>query len=233
MKAGRKFCTACGTRIEQTPQGARAVQQIITTSEPPVVQTPSSSYTRTQSSRASELTHAVKTGDFIPSGSQIRPWMRYLARGIDFTLFGCFIGLVLGFFFPKALEIDAIVITPLLLFIYVFEESFLLSLWGTTPGKALLNIRLRKNDGTKPNYLEALKRSSDVFIRGFGLGLPIISFFTQIYAYRELTKYGIAPWDKDGGFQIRHKLLGPGRIIASIAITVGLCFIIALGYSEH
>jgi hypothetical protein len=166
--------------------------------------------------------------DFVPTGPQARPWVRYWARTIDVMLFAILAGVLLAFIDPAALEINDKVLGTLFIFLYVFIEPCMLSSWGTTPGKALLNIRLRKSDGTKLNFSEALARAFNVWIRGWGLGLPIVALFTQIIAYNRLTKEGITSWDKDGGFRIDHKLVGAGRVIAVIVLFVGFFFLIAL-----
>ena len=147
-------------------------------------------------------------------------------------LFAVLVGFILGFVYPHALEINDSLFGIILVFAYVFVEPCMLSSWGTTPGKALLNIRLRKHDGTKPNYAQALSRAFNVWVRGLGLGIPIVALFTHINAYKRLTKDGITSWDKDGGFQVAHKIVGAGRVIAAIAILVGFVFLVALGEME-
>jgi hypothetical protein len=167
--------------------------------------------------------------DFTPSGPQTKPWVRFWARTIDGILFVLLAGIALALIYPAALKMNDALLSIIILFAYVFVEPCMLSSWGTTPGKALLNIRLRKSNGTKPNFSEALSRAFNVWIRGLGLGIPIVALFTQINAYKRLTKDGMTSWDKDGGFKINHKLIGAGRVIAAIAIFVGFCFLIALG----
>lgn len=167
--------------------------------------------------------------EYFPSGPQIRPWVRYWARYFDVILFALLAGMVLGFIYEPALEMNDTLLGILLVFVYVFVEPCILSSWGTTPGKALLKVRLRKSNGKKPNYREALSRSFNVWIRALGLGIPIIAIFTQIYAYKRLTKAGITSWDRDGDFRISHQVIGTGRVVAAIAIFISFVFLIALG----
>ena len=169
--------------------------------------------------------------DLVPTGPQARPWVRYWARMIDVMLFFFLADVLLAFICPAVIEMNDKRLGIIYLFLYVFVEPCMLSSWGTTPGKALLNIRLRKIDGTKPNFSEALARAFNVWIRGWGIGIPIVVLFTQITAYKRLTKDGITSWDKDGGFRISHKLFGAGRVIAVIALFVFFCFLIVLGRS--
>ena len=171
--------------------------------------------------------------NFIPSGLQARPWVRYWARTIDLMLFSVLVGVLLALVYPAALEINALALAVTIVFLYVFIEPFMLSSWGTTPGKALLNIRLRRIDGTRLNYIDALSRSFNVWIRGCGLGLPIVGILTHITGYTKLSKYGITSWDKDGAFRIDHKILGPGRVIACVATFAAFSFLIRMGELKY
>jgi uncharacterized RDD family membrane protein YckC len=170
--------------------------------------------------------------DFNHCGPQTRPWVRYWARIIDVMLFAFLAGSVLGVVYPSALEISDALLGIVFVFAYVFVEPCMLSSWGTTPGKALLNVRLRKLDGTKPGYSDALSRAFNVWIRGLALGIPIIDLFTLISAYLRLSRHGLTSWDKDGNFRVSHKVVGAGRVLAVIAIFAGFCFLIAIGDQE-
>lgn len=166
---------------------------------------------------------------FVPSGPQVRPWVRYWARTIDEALFGIMSGIVLAMIHPPALELNGALLGVMFSFVYAFVEPGMLCSWGTTPGKALLNIRLRKADESLPSYGDALSRAFNVWTRGMGLGIPIVAFFTQLNAYSKLSKDGITSWDKEGGFRISHKKVGAGRVIAIIALLIGFVFLISLG----
>jgi hypothetical protein len=96
----------------------------------------------------------------------------------------------------------------------------MLSSWGTTPGKAILNIRIRESDGAKLSFNSAVQRSAQVWLRGLGLGIPIVSFITQIIAYSELTREGITYWDKEGNFCVRHRRIGFVRTFIAVIIFV-------------
>ena len=162
------------------------------------------------------------------SGPQIRPWVRYWARVIDNLLFALLIGLILGIVYPASLEINDTLLGFILLFIYVFFEPIMLTSWGTTPGKALLRVKLRKSTGDKPTYAEALNRSFSVWLRGLGLGIPIVSLITLITAYNNLTKNGITTWDKEGDFNVSHRKIGAIRVIIIILFLICSLFLITL-----
>lgn len=159
---------------------------------------------------------------FVPSGLQIRPWPRFWARTTDYLLFGGLAGIILAFIFPAPSKMQDVLRGMIAAFVFVFVEPCMLSTWGTTPGKALFNVRLRKNDGTKPNYAEALSRAFNVWVRGEGFGIPLVVLFMRTKAYNKLTKEGITSWDREGGFTVAHKNIGAGRIIVAVMLFIGL-----------
>lgn len=167
-----------------------------------------------------------------PSGEQVRPWVRYWARMLDFFLFSFLGGLVLAFVYEPALEMPDILFGILLLFAYALVEPAMLAGWGTTPGKALLRIRLRNSDGSKLSYADGLSRAFKVLIRGQGIGLPLVALFTQIYAYKRLTKQRITSWDEEGDFDVSHQVIGTGRIILTLLIFMAFAFLMILGEAD-
>jgi len=179
-------------------------------------------------------THAPNTltAAYEPSGEQVRPWVRYWARMLDFFLFCFLAGIVLAFVYEPALEVPDALFGIMLLFAYAFVEPAMLSAWGTTPGKALLKVRLRKTDGTALSYGDALSRSLKVWFRGEGIGIPLVALFTQIHAYKRLTGQGITSWDEDGNFKVTHQTIGAWRTIVAVVVMFGMFFLMALGNAE-
>ena len=177
------------------------------------------------------------------SGPQARPWVRLWARMIDYWLFAPLIGLVggvvLGFIYKHATNRNGIVgfiveiihkpatkIEEILFgivfgFVYIFLEAILLSTLGTTPGKALLRIRVRRYDGTKLTFSEGLYRAFQVWLKGIGAGIPIVAPFTQINSYIILRREGKTSWDRDGHFTYSHQIIAPFRVIMAVLLSIG------------
>jgi len=170
--------------------------------------------------------------EYVPSGEQSRPWVRYWARMVDFFLFCFLAGIVLAFVYAPALEMPDVLFGIVLLFAYVFVEPAMLAAWGTTPGKAILNVRLRNGDGSKLSYADALNRAFKVWFRGEGIGIPIVVLFTQISAYKRLTKQGITSWDEEGAFKVTHRTIGAWRTIVVVLIMLGMFFLMAIGNAD-
>ncbi|MDD3275563.1 MAG: RDD family protein [Kiritimatiellales bacterium] len=149
------------------------------------------------------------------------PWCRYWARVIDIQLSIIFlaipVGILLALLAPE-LKIPDLLLIGILMTTYVFIEPIFLATIGTTAGKALFRIRLRKADGRKLSYGEALKRSFEVLIKGLGALLPIISFFTMISSYQRLSNNGITSWDEGRSLLVSHRRLGVVRLIFIIPI---------------
>jgi len=165
-----------------------------------------------------ENNSSAAANGYAPSGPQVRPWVRYWARMIDICLFAGLFGFVCGVACPSVLEVPDVFFNVINLLLLIFVEPLLLSTWGTTPGKALLKVRLRKKNGEKVTYEEGLLRSVKVCWRGLGLGIPIVALFTQITAYNSLNKTGITSWDKDGNTQITHQSISWWRAITAVLL---------------
>lgn len=162
---------------------------------------------------------------------QVRPWIRYWARYMDLMIFSIFFGIFLFIFFPSILEKSNVFLTVLILFVWIFVESILLSSWGSTPGKWLLKIDIKDNNDNKPTFSTALNRSFIVWFKGLGFGIPIVSIFTLVISYNQLTKNGITSWDRDVHFKITHKKIGVLRTVIAIIIFIVTFSLIALGES--
>jgi hypothetical protein len=150
--------------------------------------------------------------------SQVRPWARYCARLIDIFIFALCLGVIFAIIAPGVLTAHDNLFGLLSLFLWCFVEAMCLSIWGTTPGKGLLRVSVRNADGSKLNYRSALSRSVDVWIRGLGIGFPLVSVITLIVAYQKLTKNGITTWDQSRDFSVTHKEIGRARVIVALLL---------------
>ena len=160
------------------------------------------------------------TKTYVSSGPQVRPWVRSFARGLDMGIYALITTIIIALFFD---DVDTVYIlleklgvwsaVPLSL-VYMVIEFFILSATGTTLGKFLFKIRIKKSDENNLSYYEYFRRSIDVWIRGLGCYIPFVSMMTYINFGRILKSDGITPWDKTGGILVQHQILGRNRIIA-------------------
>jgi hypothetical protein len=61
------------------------------------------------------------------------------------------------------------------------------------------------------------------------VGVPLVNLGTMIAAYEHLANRGVTSWDRDGGFTVVHRRLGPGRVIAIFCLVVAFCALIGWG----
>ena len=81
----------------------------------------------------------------------------------------------------------------------VLLEGLLLAKWGTTPGKRRMGLRLgyRYTGGAnKPTVTEAVGRTWQMFLRGCGLGLPVVHLVCQVRFWLRCRRGEEQPWDE-------------------------------------
>jgi uncharacterized RDD family membrane protein YckC/Flp pilus assembly protein TadD len=166
-----------------------------------------------------------------PSTPKVRPWIRYFARYIDYFAFTFALGIVIGLTKPHWFELPSILYTAIVVINWIFFEAYLLSSWGTTPGKWLLKVRLQFIDGHQITYRDALKRSAHVLLAGMGLGIPVVSLVTHWVAYSSLKKTGTTTWDEDYGISVVHGRIGILRGSAA-ALFLAVCFVLMTALSN-
>lgn len=154
-------------------------------------------------------------------GGQHHPWRRMFARTVDICTAGLLLFLLLIFAFSAAMPEQAagfakavenpIVAGIVLYLVWLPAEAVLLSLFGTTPAKWLFGIKVTHLEGRLLSFSESLSRAFLVFVQGVGFGIPFIALFTQLFAYRRLTKTGTTLWDTSAKSLVLHKKWGVFR----------------------
>lgn len=133
---------------------------------------------------------------------------------------------------PELLKVDDTLFGAALLLVYNFVEPVFLSVFGTTPCKALLRIRIRNLDGSTLSDGQGLSRCFAVWLRGQGVGIPIAALITPIMSYNRLSSEGITSWDQIGGFKVTHQTIQGWRWLLLVASIVGFGALIAVGGSS-
>jgi uncharacterized RDD family membrane protein YckC len=158
------------------------------------------------------------------------PWHRWLARMLDVGCFGGLMGMVMGAVAPDVLlGANDIALNLMLLALWVPVETLLISAYGTTPGKALLRIRVTNADGHSLPPGTALERSFQVWMGGLGFGVPLVSLITMVMAYNRLEKQGSTAWDHALGVRVAQRHVGVGRWMFIAAIVAGVLWLAAMG----
>ena len=153
--------------------------------------------------------------------TKVNPWIRFLARFFDYSLFFLALwgvrSLFLGHLSIGRLEH----LVPFEYFAWVPIEALFLRVWGHTPGKFFLKVALKQGRKEKLDYLTALKRSFNVWFRGMGLGIPFVMAFCLLIAYHRLRLFQKTSWDRDENIVILHRPIGRWRIITAALVIVG------------
>ncbi len=168
--------------------------------------------------------HGVREVLFLPAATpDLAAWLRMFARGIDFALFG---GLFLLFALPswgdahsaRSLILPLTLTAPLALLI----EVFVLSLFGTTPGKMIFGISVTTPDGRKPPLLLSLKRCFWLWVWGLGLNIPLLNLVGLIAFHDTLSRGETTRWDAKSGLVLHQ------RNISALCGAVGVLLFLTL-----
>ena len=99
-------------------------------------------------------------------------------------------------------------------------EAVMIHLWGTTPGKALLGIRVRQANGRPPAVGASVWRSLRVWVLGLGLGMPLLVIFCQGVSFWVTRRVGRPLWDAAGDHRVSVAQLLPARVAAFVGLFV-------------
>ncbi|HEY8910211.1 MAG TPA: RDD family protein [Desulfosporosinus sp.] len=204
------FCNFCGTRVQL--QKEEPVEKALLTLE----------HTEKTIKDCGNLDDFVLNTELlsISDVEQIRPWVRFWARMIDITVVSMIVGLLVGIFIPHGLGWEQVSIV-IRIISAILLESLLLSTWGMTPGKSLLQVYVRDPQGRKLNFSQAIKRSISAWAWGLGFGIPIASLILAYMSYDHLQEKGVVKWDIEGGTLVSHKKIGIPRIAVVVSLFIG------------
>lgn len=108
-------------------------------------------------------------------------------------------------------------------------EALLLCTLGTTPGKALMGLTLRRADGSKLSPAQALQRGALKFVWGEGLGISLLSAVAQIRSFDCSQSGKPLPWEKDYSYTMTQRSNGARLAAYFIPAAVILGLNLALG----
>lgn len=197
-------------------------------------------YENPNASSAATSQHSTSSVDQSKTflGGQHHPWRRLFARTVDLGTAGFALFLLVIFAFgatmpqqaagfAKAIE-NPIIASVVLCLIWLPVETLLLSLFGATPAKWLFGIKVEHPGGNLLSFAEALKRSFLVFVQGLGGGIPLVALFTQLFAYRRLTRTGTTLWDTSVSAVMLHKKWGVLRALSCTVVVLSVLILISV-----
>jgi uncharacterized RDD family membrane protein YckC len=120
---------------------------------------------------------------------------------------------------PGSEHIIGIVLLPIIFVV----EGIIYRLFGTTPGKWMLLVRVLKADGSTPSFLEYFLRLVGVWYYGYGMGIPIVYLMTMAVQAMRLGRVGATTYDEN-----KYKVCGPKlgyfRILCVSILILALIF---------
>jgi hypothetical protein len=155
-----------------------------------------------------------------------RPLVRTLARFLDLSICSLFLITIVSIFMPRFIvALPGVTIFILSLILWIIIEPIILSIFGTTIGKAFLNAKLRTVDGERIDFITAFQRSIFVNAAGMGFGLPIINLICFYFSFFDLKKNGKSTWDQQIGTVVLYGKVSSARLIIASLFPIG--FLIA------
>ncbi|MDA7514386.1 RDD family protein [bacterium] len=151
-------------------------------------------------------------------------WRRLGARWFDIGLYSCLI------LFVMRLGDIRMMATPenpvsgwvsLAHFVpaIIFEGVFL-HLWGASPGKMFLRLRVEDKDGKNLGLGAALMRSMRVWVLGVGMRMPILTLLGHGIALWMVRKRGAPLWDLVTGYRVPGQSLTGLRLGLFVAVLI-------------
>lgn len=166
--------------------------------------------------------------------TRFRPWIRFWARHFDLAIFTLLISIFGYLLFPNVFWNRNIIILGIVItFLSFIVDGTVRYLFGNTPGKALLNTKIVKEDGTKIELSKSIERSTNVWLFAFAAGLPLISFFTQYYAFKSARKNnGKGFWDNYTKTKVVHGSISKLNAVFFIFMLISLYSALSLSSME-
>lgn len=158
-----------------------------------------------------------------PVNRQYHPVRRYFARMTDYAIVRLFLEFLAVIVFRIRPFGDFIsgVISYGVPFLMVPLFAFMLSRWGTTPGKWLFGLSVQSENGGNLTYSAAKEREWQVLREGFGFGIPFWSIWRLYKSYNVYSEWEM-DWDYCAEYQygIFHR---KQKSILAAALSVIVC----------
>lgn len=164
-------------------------------------------------------------------------WARWLARSADalmlapfvFVAFAVLGGLIeIGRAPVEILEwmenpvLSTLIEVGAMLVLFALWEPLFISNTGTTPGKFILGIRVRRNDDTKLSFPRALSRFLRVWFIGMGASIPLLTLILMLMSRAKLTADGVTGWDEALDVKVEHRKRHPLIWVLVIVVVIGV-----------
>jgi hypothetical protein len=105
-----------------------------------------------------------------------------------------------------------------MMLVWIILEASMMHLWRTTPGKALLGIRVRSADEGNLSLGRSLLRSLRVYLMGMGMSHVILMPLCHAFSWWFVRKHGAALWDGPAVTRLEFRPLAPWRWLVYVIV---------------
>jgi uncharacterized RDD family membrane protein YckC len=164
-------------------------------------------------------------------------WPRFFARFFDLWWEGLLLSIMvlafLGWYWPGATAwikepgsgwLFAFLCAPVVLIL----DGVLYAIFGNTPGKLLLGLRVATVDGRHLSLVQYLNRNASMWVSGLAFGVPVVNLFTLVNQRDRLGRGEQTSYDKATGFRVYAKPTGVFRKATFGIAFIGLLAVILL-----
>ena len=165
---------------------------------------------------------ALPQSDRLPT--ECSAFRRFFARMFDEMLVRVLIASGLCLAGINLAAVSSFVVSLAAVVLLAFVEPLFLRLWGTTPGKALLGMRLTGPDGKNMPYTEGLARYFLMMWYGQGFEIPIWSLVQMVRSWLRCRNGEPQPWDDGVAYfakPFRARCILWMALAAALALTAG------------
>jgi hypothetical protein len=167
-----------------------------------------------------------------PIETVTHPWIRFFARTLDLNLYtllwSAFAQLILRFN-SENINFGALLDSFIAFGIMLLLEPFLLSIWGTTPGKWIFGLVVRDKEGNMLSHKKAAARTWGVFGAGCGYNIPIYNLYCFYKSYKICSDMEPQSWEEDCTYIIKDtKTYRSIVFVAMLLLLIGVTYIVGL-----
>ena len=112
-------------------------------------------------------------------------------------------------------------------------ETFLISAFGTTPGKWLLRVRVLREGGGRIPLKISLYRALTVLWRGVGFGIVPINIVMMAFSQATLLNTGKTAWDRECGLRLEYGKVDGNRVFLIIGVVLGAVVLMQLTFGAQ
>ena len=176
---------------------------------PPIPEAPQALQANVRSASPVLVTSPISTYAPTIELASVHPWRRFFARLLDTLIAGAAVFFCIGYVltianpaaqakFVHFLDSPAAIIlnSPITFFFAIIPNALLLGFTGSTVGKLIFGIRIADAGGRTIGFRTAFQRELLIWVRGVGLGFPIIYLLPLWAAYRRLKVTRTTIWDE-------------------------------------